>query len=104
MTPLTLLAIGAALFFVAHVFLLFTSFGKFGYNRKKYLWSHLTLWICGSLLFTAATMYAGKGVSPVLDVFDTRVKQLLIPGVIIVLSIAAHTIVKLLVMPKYQGR
>lgn len=104
MTPLTLLAIGAAIFFVAHVLLLFTSFGKAGYSRKKYLWSHITLWICGILLLVSAQLYAGKGVSPILDVFDTRAKQLLIPGVVIVLSIAAHTIVKLLVMPKYQNR
>ncbi|MBO9151708.1 hypothetical protein ACFOTA_05785 [Chitinophaga sp. GCM10012297] len=104
MILLTLFVAGAAIFFVAHVLLLFTSFGKFDYSRTKYLWSHLTLWICGILLFTATSMYAGKGVSPVLDVFDTRVKQLLIPGVVIVLSIAAHTIVKLLVMPKYQSR
>ncbi|RPD42044.1 hypothetical protein EG028_07790 [Chitinophaga barathri] len=99
-----MLAIGAAIFFVAHVLLLFTSFGKADYNRKKYLWSHLTLWICGILLFSAALLYAGKGVSPIIDVFDTPVKQWLILVVVLVLSAAAHTIVKLLVMPKYQGR
>ena len=104
MTPLTLLALGAAIFFVAHVFLLFTSFGKSGYNRKKYLWSHLTLWITGILLFVAARLYAGTGQSPVIDVFDTPLKQGLILVVALALSAAAHTIVKLLVMPKYQGR
>ncbi|WP_346317903.1 hypothetical protein [Chitinophaga sp. YIM B06452] len=104
MTPLTLLLPGAALFFVAHVFLLFTSFGKSGYNSKKYRWSHLTLWICGILFFIAATLYAGTGESPVIDVFDTRVKQGLFLVIPLVLSAIAHTIVKLFVMPKYQGR
>lgn len=104
MTPLTLLLLGAALFFVAHVFLLFTSFGKSGYNGKRYLWSHLTLWICGTLLFIGVSLYAGTGESPVVDAFDTRVKQTLIPVVILVLSAVAHLIVKLFVMPKHQGR
>jgi hypothetical protein len=104
MTPLTLLMLGAAVFFAAHVFLLFTSFGRSGYNGKRYLWSHLTLWICGTLLFTGVSLYAGTGESPIADAFDTRVKQTLIPVVILALSAVAHVIVKLFVMPKYQGR
>ena len=102
MTPLMMLATAAALFFVAHVLLLFTSFGKYDYSRKKYRWSHITLWICAILLFIAVNQYAGKGVSPVADVFDTPVKQWLILVVALVLSAAAHIIVKLLVMPKYR--
>lgn len=104
MTPLTLLAAGAALFFVAHVFLLFTSFGRGAYNKRKYLWSHLTLWICGAILFAMATLYAGTGESPILDVFDTPVKRWLIIVVAFGLSAIAHTVVKLLVMPRYQSR
>lgn len=104
MTPFFLLALAAALFFVAHVFLLFTSFGKDQYNRKKYLWSHLTLWICGAILFAMTTLFAGKGTSEVMDVFDTPVKRGLILVVAFGLSAIAHTVVKLLVMPKYQAR
>lgn len=104
MTPFTLLAVAAAIFFVAHVFLLFTSFGRGVYNRRKYLWSHLTLWICGALVFTMALLYAGKGESAIVDVFDTPVKRWLIIAVALGLSAAAHTIVKLLVMPRYQSR
>lgn len=104
MTPLTLLALGAALFFVAHVYLLFTSFGRGGYNKRKYLWSHLTLWICGALIFAMAAVYAGTGESPVLDVLDTPLKRWLVIVVAFGLSAVAHTIVKLLVMPRYQNR
>ncbi len=104
MTPFVLLAAAAAIFFVAHVILLFTSFGKGQYNRKKYLWSHLTLWICGAILFAMTTMYAGKGTSEVMDVFDTPLKRGLIIVVAFGLSAIAHTVVKLLVMPRYQAR
>lgn len=104
MTPFVLLAAAAALFFVAHVFLLFTSFGKDSYHRTKYLWSHLTLWICGAILFVMTTMFAGKGTSEMTDVFDTPVKRALILVVAFGLSAIAHTVVKLLVMPKYQAR
>lgn len=104
MTPFTLLAIAAAAFFVAHVLLLFTSFGKNGYNKTKYFWSHLTLWICGALIFTMALLFAGKGESDIIDVFDTPVKRWLIIVVALVLSAVAHTVVKLLVMPRFQSR
>lgn len=104
MTPFTLLAVAAAAFFIAHVLLLFTSFGKNGYNKAKYLWSHLTLWICGGLAFTMAVLFAGKGESEIIDVFDTPVKRWLIIAVVLALSAVAHTVVKLLVMPRYQSR
>ncbi|TWW01931.1 hypothetical protein [Chitinophaga pinensis] len=96
------LAILALLFFLAHVVLLFTSFGKKGYQKKRYFYSHLTLWICGGLVFLLAMLYAGTNTSSILDVFDTPGKQLLILGMVVVLSLSAHTIVRLLVMPKYQ--
>lgn len=104
MTPFTLLAIAAAAFFIAHVLLLFTSFGKNGYNKTKYFWSHLTLWICGAIAFTMALLFAGKGESDVIDAFNTPVKRWLIIVVVLVLSAVAHTVVKLLVMPRYQSR
>lgn len=97
-----LLALAAALFFLAHVFLLFTSFGKDSYNKTKYLWSHLTLWICGILVFTLTTLYAGTGESAIADVFDTPVKRWLIPVITVALSLVAHTIVRYLVLPRYQ--
>src|SRR4051812_46210857 len=102
MTAFNSLAILALVFFLAHVVLLFTSFGKSGYQKTRYLYSHITLWICGAVLFLLASLYAGKQVSPILDVFDTPAKQLLIIGVVLVLSFTAHTIVRYLVMPKYN--
>ncbi|RFM34137.1 hypothetical protein [Chitinophaga silvisoli] len=102
MTMFTTLAILALVFFVAHVILLFTSFGKNGYQKKRYFYSHLTLWITGILLFAMAALYAGKEVSPVLDVFDTIGKQALILGAVVVLSLTAHTICRYLVIPRFN--
>ncbi|WP_343668053.1 hypothetical protein [Chitinophaga sp.] len=102
MTLFTTLAVLALLFFVAHVFLLFTSFGKNGYQKTRYFYSHLTLWIAGILVFAMAALYAGKQVSPVLDVFDTIGKQVLILGAVVVLSLTAHTIVRYLVIPRFK--
>ncbi len=98
----TTLAVLALVFFVAHVILLFTSFGKNGYQKKRYFYSHLTLWIAGILLFIMAALYAGKQVSPILDVFDTVGKQALILGAVVVLSFTAHTIVRYLVIPRFK--
>ncbi len=99
---LTTLAALAVVFFLAHVILLFTSFGKKGFQKQKYLWSHITLWITGALAGLIAVMFAGKGVSSVIDVFDTPGKAALLLLIALALSGAAHSIVKLLVLPKYQ--
>ena len=99
---LTTLTILAAAFFVAHVYLLFTSFGKAGFQKQKYLWSHITLWITGGLACLIALLFAGKSVSGVIDVFDTPGKAALLLLIAFALSGAAHSIVKLLVLPKYQ--
>ena len=96
------LVILALVFFLAHVVLLFTSFGKNGYQKTRYLYSHVTLWICGGILFALASLYSGKGVSPLLDVFDTPLKRLLIVAAFLLLSFGAHNIVRWLVMPKYK--
>jgi hypothetical protein len=96
------LAILALLFFIAHVGLLFTSFGKSGYQKKRYFYSHLTLWISGGLVFLLALLYGGTNTAAFLDVFDTLGKQLLILALVVVLSFTAHTIVRLLILPKYQ--
>jgi len=102
MTAFNSLVFLALVFFLAHVVLLFTSFGKKGYQKTRYLYSHVTLWICGGILFTLASLYSGKGVSTLLDVFDTPSKRVLIVGVFLLLSFVAHNIVRWLVMPKYN--
>ncbi|SEW52554.1 hypothetical protein [Chitinophaga arvensicola] len=99
---LTTLTTLAAVFFLAHVFLLFTSFGKKGFQKQKYLWSHITLWITGALAGLIAILFAGKGVSGVIDVFNTPGKAAILLLISLALSGAAHSIVKLLVLPKYQ--
>lgn len=99
---LTTLTILTAVFFLAHVYLLFTSFGKTGFQKQKYLWSHITLWITGGLAALIALLFAGKSVSSVIDVFDTPGKAAILLLIALVLSGAAHSIVKLLVLPKYQ--
>jgi len=99
---LTTLTILAAVFFLAHVYLLFTSFGKTGFQKQKYLWSHITLWLTGGLAALIAILFAGKSVSGVIDVFDTPGKAALLLVIALALSGAAHSIVKLLVLPKYQ--
>ena len=91
----------AIIFFVAHVVLLFTSFGKNGFQKKKYFWSHLTLWITGVIAYLVTVLYAGKGLSETVDLFDTAGKQALLLLVTVVLSVVAHTVVKLFILPKY---
>lgn len=102
MTMFTTLALLALVFFVAHVILLFTSFGKNGYQKKRYFYSHLTLWIAGVLVFLMTALFAGKQVSPILDVFDTIGKQALILGGVVVLSLTAHTICRYLIIPRFK--
>jgi hypothetical protein len=104
MTLFAILAVLAIVFFVAHVFLLFTSFGEKGFQKRKYFWSHATLWICGVIVFAMASLFAGQGVSAIADVFDTPIKRMLILAVVAALSLVAHTVVRLLVLPKFSGR
>lgn len=101
MTAFNSLVILALVLFLAHVVLLFTSFGKNGYQKSRYLYSHVTLWACGVVLFVLATLYSGKGVSAFLDVFDTPLKRVMIVGAFLLLSFLAHNIVRLLIKPKY---
>ena len=101
MTAFSSIALLALAFFIAHVFLLFTSFGKTGYQKTRYFYSHFTLWISGFLVFILAWLYAGKQVSSFLDVFDTTEKKVLIIGMVLLLSFAAHTIVRFLILPRY---
>ncbi|MBV8252151.1 MAG: hypothetical protein JO154_06040 [Chitinophaga sp.] len=98
LTTLTTLCL---LFFVAHVLLLFTAFGKNGMKKTQYLWSHITLWIAGGLACLITILFAGKQVSPVVDVFNTPAKSLLLVVLAFVLSLIAHTVVRKLVLPRY---
>jgi hypothetical protein len=104
MTLFAFLAVLAIVFFVAHVILLFTSFGERGFQKRKYCWSHATLWIFGAIVFLMASLFAGKGVSAIADVFDTPQKRLLILVAVAALSLIAHTVVRLLVLPKFTGK
>jgi uncharacterized membrane protein len=100
---LTTLTVLTLLFFLAHVYLLFTSFGKKGFQKQKYLWSHITLWITGILACVITVMFAGRSVSGFIDVFDTPAKSALLIVLALVLSATAHTIVKKLILPKYNS-
>jgi len=91
-----------AVSFLAHVFLLFTSFGPGGLKKTRYFYSHFTLWITGALACLTAVLFAGKDVSPVIDTFNTPGKQLLLVVVSFALSLTAHSIVKLFVLPQYR--
>jgi len=86
--------------FIAHVLLLFTSFPEKGFQSTRYFYSHLTLWLTGVTVLVLAILYAGNGLSVVLDFFDTPLRKAMILVVVTVLSLTAHTIVKTLVLPK----
>lgn len=104
MTLLTGLSVAAILFFVAHVALLIASFSKGAFHKTIYLWSHITLWITGGIVFFIAALYAGKGEYEVLDLFDTAGKRLLILVTAFALSGLAHLIVRYLVLGRTQVR
>jgi hypothetical protein len=93
------LIIIAIIFFITHVALLFTAFPKSELARRRYFYSHLTLWLTGLAVFTLAVLYAGSGQSAFLDYFDTPLKKAIILIFTFALSLTAHLIVKLLVLP-----
>jgi hypothetical protein len=94
-----LLIIVALVFFVAHVALLFTAFPKSELNSTRYFYSHATLWLTGVAVFLLAWLYSGTGQSAFLDFFDTSVKKVLILVFTGALSLTAHSIVRLVVLP-----
>jgi len=94
----TLLII-AAIFFVTHVVLLFTAFPQSKLAHKRYFYSHLTLWFTGVAIFILALLYGGTGQSSFLDYFNTPLKALTILAFTMVLSLIAHLIVRLLILP-----
>jgi len=89
----------AAGLFLAHVVLLFTSFPNAVLARKRYFYSHLTLWLTGVTIFTLAVLCAGTGHSAFLDYFNSPLKKGMIIGFTLALSLVAHTIVRLVVLP-----
>jgi hypothetical protein len=93
-----LLVIAAALF-LAHVILLFTAFTNSQLARGRYFYSHLTLWLTGATIFVLALLYSGTGQSRFLDYFDSPLKKAMIIGFTLALSLVAHIIVRLLVLP-----
>jgi len=93
-----LLIIAAGLF-LAHVVLLFTAFPDAQLAQRRYFYSHLTLWLTGATVFILALLYSGEGQSTFLDYFDTPTKKGMIIAFTLALSLVAHTIVRLLVLP-----
>lgn len=94
-----ILILASIIFFIAHVALLFTAFPESKLARKRYFYSHLTLWITGILVFALALLYSGSGRSSFLDYFDTAPKKSMILAFTLALSLVAHSIVRLAVVP-----
>jgi uncharacterized membrane protein HdeD (DUF308 family) len=101
---LTLLLMLAAICFVSHVIMLFTSFPAEGMRKSRYFMSHVTLWLTGIFFYLVTGIYAGEGISAAIDLFDTNGKRMLILVVVFGLSLLAHIIVRLLVIPQYKNR
>lgn len=103
MPMFTVLASIAALLFLAHVLLLVISFPGGRFDRKRYFWSHATLWLTGIVVFTLALVFSGSGQSAFVDYFDTLGKKLMILVVTVVLSFVAHMIVSRLLIKGRQS-
>ncbi len=93
------LLILAAGLFLAHVILLFTAFPNAQLAQQRYFYSHLTLWLTGGVVFILALVYAGTGQSSFFDYFDSPLKKGMILMFTVALSLVAHTIVRLVVLP-----
>jgi len=105
-TLFNILIAAAIILFVSHVALLLASFQKAQLVSTRYFYSHLTLWLTGGLVFVLALLYSGAGRSGFLDYFDTPFKKGMILVFTLALSLVAHSIVRLLVLPllrKNQG-
>lgn len=85
----------AGVCFLLHVVFLFGSFGTGGrFNRRRYFYSHLTLWITGLLLFILVTTFQGQHAAAMIDYFDTAGRRLMILIGVVALSLLAHIIVR----------
>jgi len=89
----------ALIFFIAHVALLLTAFPGAELARTRYFYSHLTLWLTGALVFSLALLYSGTRRSSFLDYFNDSSKKVLILVFTLSLSLVAHLIVRLIVLP-----
>ncbi|MES2377564.1 MAG: hypothetical protein V4553_13355 [Bacteroidota bacterium] len=94
-----LIATAAAALFIAHVVLLLISFPKSQLAPARYFYSHLTLWLTGVLVFVLALLYSGKDQLSILDYFDTMQKKVMILVFTFALSLVAHLVVRLLILP-----
>ncbi|MHA4896741.1 hypothetical protein ACXZ1K_18475 [Pedobacter sp. PWIIR3] len=94
-----ILILAALIFFVTHVGLLLTSFPQAKLARKRYFYSHLTLWLTGGFVFMLVVLYSGSGQSGFLDYFDSTNKKIMILVFTFGLSLLAHAVVKLVVLP-----
>ena len=94
-----LLIIAAVVFFIAHVALLLASFSGSGLVKRRYFYSHLTLWITGLVVFAMALLYSGSDRSGFLDYFDTPLKKAMILAATFALSLIAHGVVRYVVLP-----
>jgi len=94
-----LLIVAAIIFFLTHVILLFTAFPKSKLASTRYFYSHLTLWLTGVIIFVLAILYSGSGQSHFLDYFNSPAKKGMILVFTLALSLTAHAIVRLIVIP-----
>ncbi|WP_345949289.1 hypothetical protein ABDD95_20810 [Mucilaginibacter sp. PAMB04274] len=96
-----ILMILAAVLFVAHVVLLLASFSRTAFSRRRYFYSHLTLWLTGICVFVLAWQFRGQQISGFLDYFNTLGRLILILIFTAALSLAAHLIVKFAILPAW---
>ncbi|WP_183557528.1 hypothetical protein [Mucilaginibacter sp. SP1R1] len=96
---LYLLVIAAIFFFITHVALLVASFTGSKFASSRYFYSHLTLWLTGIIIFVLAIAYSGTNQSQFLDYFNTTLRRVMILVATVALSLVAHSIVTLLVLP-----
>lgn len=101
---LYLLIAAAAVFFILHVVLLFTSFPNAQLAKQRYFYSHLTLWITGAVVFVIALLYSGNGQSGFLDYFNTSYKRATIIAFTLALSLTAHLLVRFVALPLMAKR
>lgn len=99
---LYVLTLSALVLFVAHVALLFASFHRSGFSKRRYFYSHFTLWLTGICIFLLAFQYQGQGVSGFLDYFNTVGRLLIILAFTAALSLVAHLIVQYLILPAWK--
>ncbi len=92
----------AGVLFLTHVWLLLTAFPKFELAKRRYFYSHLTLWLTGLLLFILTIVYSGAGKSGFIDYFNSPLSKVMILVFTIALSLVAHGIVKIFILPIFR--